>query len=50
MTDFECRTCGDKWPGTFNLDHCCTVCGGMITATESWREVIEGEEVVNDDA
>lgn len=47
MTDFECRTCGPKWNGCYNLDGRCVTCGEPVKAKERWREESESEEVEN---
>ncbi|QJQ93955.1 MULTISPECIES: hypothetical protein [Halomonadaceae] len=35
MNELECRTCGEKWPGTYTCEHRCTVCGTRVTAKAS---------------
>lgn len=43
MTEYYCPECGEDWPGTYRMDHRCTVCMTPIKAVEKWRE--EEEEV-----
>lgn len=38
MSELECRTCGSKWNGCYNMDGRCVTCGEQVKAKEPWRE------------